>query len=98
MTSCVILYIVQLFYTMFVQFKKWLTPKLQTEIFYDYRDIATLRVDNIADPNFADQNLNGHNFLLADGNDLNFGARMNIHKKLQKIPQYSISKIHNGSY
>ena len=42
--------------------------------------------------------LNGYNFRLADRNDLKLGTRMNIQRKLQKITQYGIFKIHNGRY
>ena len=42
--------------------------------------------------------LNGYNFWLADRIDLKLGTHMNIQKKLQKITQYSILKIHNGKY
>ena len=42
--------------------------------------------------------LNGCNFWLADRNDLELGTHMNIQKKLQKITQYSIFRIHSGRY
>ena len=43
-------------------------------------------------------NLNGHNFRLANKHSLKLCTHMNIYKKVQKMPQYSIFKIHNGGY
>ena len=75
-----------------------LQPKFQSQIFYGYQDIAVWKVDKIQTQILQTKILNGHNFWLADRNDLKVSIHMNINKRLQKMPQYSILKTHSDSY
>ena len=75
-----------------------LQPKFQSQIFYGYQDIAVWKVDKMQTQILQTEILNGHNFWLADRNDLKVSIHMNINKRLQKMPQYSILKTHSDSY
>ena len=75
-----------------------LQPKFQSQIFYGYQDIAVWKVDKMQTQILQTEILNGHYFWLADRNDLKVGIHMNINKRLQKMPQYSILKTHSDNY
>ena len=74
-----------------------LQPKFQSQIFYGYQDIAVWKIDKMQTQILQTEILNGHNFWLADRNDLKVSIHMNINKRLQKMPQYSILKTHSDS-
>ena len=75
-----------------------LLPKFQSRIFYSYQDIAVWKVDKMQTQVVQTKILNDYDFWLAGRNDLKLGTHMNIHKTVQKMPEYSVFKIHNGGY
>ena len=71
---------------------------LLSNFFCGYWDITIWKVNKIKTQILQATILNDHNFWFANENEIQLGTRMNIHKRLQKIPQYIIFKTHNSKY